>query len=204
LSAVTGRTFDAFDTPSLSPSGDAITTITRDNYLACGNSNTIFVKRSLLAEIGGFDERLGVGAQTPFQSGEEADLLLRAIERGKQLTYFPDIVVHHDQVDKQITLTHAARAAKYGRGFGALLRKHRFGSFFVLYRLLRPLASAARAMLRGDRAMAYYKWAWLTGIAEGYRTWDRISSGLPFSTNELADSCVDAQPAVQPRLQAGE
>lgn len=179
---VTGRTFDASNAPSLSPSGDGETAITRDNYLSCGNSNTIFVRRELLDEIGGFDERLGVGAKTPFQSGEEADLLLRAIAAGRQLLYFPDVIVHHDQVDKEITFAHATRAAKYGRGFGALLRKHDYRPSYMLYRIARPLASAALALFRGDRATAYYKWSWLTGIAEGYRTWRKVSAGLPSST----------------------
>ena len=182
LSVVTGRTFDADGKPSLSPSLDAETTVTRRNYLSCGNSNSIFVTRALLVEIGGFDERLGVGAATPFQSGEEADLLLRAIAARRKLVYFPDIVVHHDQVDQDVTASHALRAAKYGRGFGALMRKHRFGTLYALYRLARPMASALIALLRGDRATLNYKWSWLSGIARGYWTWDRVSSGLPFST----------------------
>ena len=182
LGVVTGRTFDADNQPSLSPSGETESAITRTNYLACGNSNSIFIRHPLIAEIGGFDERLGVGAATPFQSGEEADLLLRAMNAGAGLRYFPDIVAHHDQVDKDVTFAHAARAAKYGRGFGALLRKHDYGIAYFLYRLARPAASAARAVLARDWPSANYKWAWLLGIAEGYLSWGRISAGLPFST----------------------
>ena len=73
LCVVTGRTVDASDKPSLSPSGNLEVDVDRKNYLSCGNSNSIFVTRQLLDVIGGFDERLGVGAVTPFQSGEEAE-----------------------------------------------------------------------------------------------------------------------------------
>lgn len=182
LDVITGRTFDAEDQPSLSPSGEAVTDITRENYLACGNSNSIFVRRTMLADVGGFDERLGVGAKTPFQSGEEADLLLRALASGKRLRYFPDLIVHHDQVDALVTYDHSVRSAKYGRGFGALMRKHDFGFFYLLYRLARPLASAARAALKRDWPQARYKWAWLAGIAIGYRSWVSVSANLPSST----------------------
>jgi glycosyltransferase involved in cell wall biosynthesis len=196
LDVITGRTFDAENQPSLSASGESETDITRDNYLACGNSNSIFVRRTTLAEIGGFDERLGVGAKTPFQSGEEADLLLRALASGKRLRYFPDIIVHHDQVDKHVTLALAARAAKYGRGFGALLRKHDYGFVYLLYRLARPLASTALAVLKADWPMARYKWAWLTGIAQGYRRWTSVSRGLPSSTANQPSSASAGAPTM--------
>lgn len=186
LCVVTGRTVDASDKPSLSPSGNLEVDVDRKNYLSCGNSNSIFVTRQLLDVIGGFDERLGVGAVTPFQSGEEADLLLRAVAAGKSARYFPDIVVHHDQVDDVVTSSHATRAAKYGRGFGALMRKHRFDQAYVFYRILRPFLSALVALLRGDAMTAKYKWAWLKGIAIGYWTWDSVSSRLPFSTTDVA------------------
>jgi glycosyltransferase involved in cell wall biosynthesis len=182
LSAVTGRTLDADDQPSLSPSADEELAIDRSNFLVCGNSNSIFVRRELIDDIGGFDERLGVGAQTPFQSGEEADLLLRSVAAGKRLRYFPDVIVHHDQVDRDLTMAHAERGGRYGRGFGALLRKHGYGKGYLAYRLFRPFASACLAALRLDRPTFAYKWAWMTGIASGYRTWDSVSSDLPFST----------------------
>ncbi|NLS05743.1 glycosyltransferase [Rhizobium sp. P32RR-XVIII] len=173
LAIVTGRTLDADGAPSVSPTGEQPVTITRRNYLSCGNSNGIFVRRQALAAIGGFDEALGVGAASPFQSGEEADLLLRAIAAGKTLGYFPELIVHHDQVTAEIGPRQIERARKYGRGFGALLRKHRFPFAYVLWRLARPLAGWTIAALRRDRAAADYKRAWLAGIAEGYRSWPR-------------------------------
>ncbi|MDQ0458165.1 glycosyltransferase family 2 protein [Rhizobium paknamense] len=173
LDIVTGRTLDAQGQPSVSPSGDRRTTITRQNYLACGNSNGIFVKAALLARIGGFDEKLGVGAQTPFQSGEEADLLLRAIESGARLAYVPDLIVHHDQVVATDNPRRIERAAKYGAGFGALLRKHGFPGTHIAYRLLRPLAGAALALARRDLGEVRYKIAWARGIWRGYRDWPK-------------------------------
>jgi GT2 family glycosyltransferase len=173
LSFVTGRTLDSVGQPSVSPTGEEELSITRRNYLKCGNSNSIFVRRSALAAIGGFDEDLGVGASSPFQSGEEADFLLRAIAAGQSLMYFPQLIVHHDQVTSEIGPKQIERARKYGRGFGALMRKQRFPFAYFLYRLMRPLASWLLAAVRGDWPGARYKRAWLTGIVEGYATWPR-------------------------------
>ncbi|MDI7921835.1 glycosyltransferase family 2 protein [Ferirhizobium litorale] len=173
LSGVTGRTLDADGIVSVSPTGEAPVTIARANYLLCGNSNGTFLRAESLRAIGGFDERLGVGAETIFQSGEEADLLLRAMDLGQQLMFFPEIIVHHDQVDSAITDAQIERARKYGRGFGALLNKHGFGAAYTGYRLLRPFGGMLVAFLRRDGLKARYKWAWTLGILEGYRSWGR-------------------------------
>jgi GT2 family glycosyltransferase len=173
LAMVTGRTLDANGLASVSPTGDEPLAITRWNYLRCGNSNSIFVRRSALAAIGGFDEDLGVGASSPFQSGEEADFLLRAIAVGQSLMYFPELIVHHDQVTGDLGPKQVERARKYGRGFGALMRKQRFPLGYFAYRLARPFGSWVMALIRGDAANARYKRAWLTGIIEGYATWPR-------------------------------
>jgi GT2 family glycosyltransferase len=177
LAIVTGRTLDSLGMSSVSPTGGHSLAITRWNYLRCGNSNSIFARRAALADIGGFDEDLGVGASSPFQSGEEADFLLRALSAGKGLRYFPELVVHHDQVTSEYGPRQVERARKYGRGFGALMRKQRFPLIYVGYRLFRPTASwlAALARLRGDTAR--YKRAWLFGIVEGYATWPRWRKG---------------------------
>lgn len=177
LSIITGRTLDAVGQSSVSPTGVEKLAITRRNYLKCGNSNSIFVRHAALGVIGGFDEDLGVGASSPFQSGEEADFLLRAIAGGLSLMYFPSLIVHHDQVTSEMGPKQIERARKYGRGFGALMRKQRFPFPYFLYRLARPFGSWLIAALRSDKAAAHYKRAWLIGIIEGYATWPRWRKG---------------------------
>jgi glycosyltransferase involved in cell wall biosynthesis len=173
LAIVTGRTLDAAGVPSVSPTGDEPLVITRRNYLDCGNSNGIFVRRAALSLIGGFDEDLGVGSESPFQSGEEADFLLRALALHQGLRYFPELIVHHDQVITRYDAAQVARARRYGRGFGALMRKQRFSVFYVGYRLARPFGSWLIATLKRDAIAREYKWAWLSGIAGGYAGWPR-------------------------------
>lgn len=168
---ISGRTLDAQGHASVSPSGPQALAIHRGNYLRCGNSNGIFMKTTLMQLLNGFDERLGVGAQTPFQSGEEADIILRAVDLGAGAHYFPELIVHHDQVADGEAQKRIERAAKYGAGFGALLAKHQFGHAHLAYRLARPIISAALALIRRNKNEARYKWAWAYGIWRGWRGW---------------------------------
>lgn len=168
---VCGQTTDSDGRPSVSAFLERPARVSRKNYLRCGNSNCLFFRREIFAEIGGFDVRLGVGAETGFHSGEEADILLRALDAGLSVRYFPDLQVHHDQVDDTITPVQIDRARSYGRGFGALLRKHRFSAAAVAYRLSRPLLGSAFYFLRGRTMLARYKWTWGVSIAEGYWRW---------------------------------
>lgn len=170
-SIITGRTFDSTDIPSVSPTLDFETSIERTNYLLCGNSNAIFARTNSILKIGGFDERLGVGAATPFQSGEEADVLLKAINSKMNLMYTPKVIVHHDQVTKLDPVIYIERAAKYGAGFGALLKKHNFGAIVVGMRIFRSLVSGLLQCLRLNSVEARYKFAWARGIFRGYRQW---------------------------------
>src|SRR5262245_36460256 len=165
---VSGMTIDSHGHPSLSPALGRPAIVTRRNYLLCGNSNTLFFRREVFKTVGGFDTRLGVGTTTAFQSGEESDLILRALDAGLLARYVPDLRIHHDQVDSDFAAGQIRRAAGYGHGFGALMRKHRFPVYVVAYRIVRPVASACRYWLLGRRALARYKWTWGCSIAKGY------------------------------------
>ncbi|MCC0002575.1 MAG: glycosyltransferase family 2 protein [Methylobacteriaceae bacterium] len=94
---ITGRTVDAAGADSLGLFLDADATITKSNVWLSGNSNSLFIRTEIARKIGGFDETLGVGASTPFKSGEETDFLLRALATGARGLYRRDLRVHHDQ-----------------------------------------------------------------------------------------------------------
>jgi glycosyltransferase involved in cell wall biosynthesis len=175
---VAGRTVDEAGRDSVSLFLNTPAWVSRSNYLMCGNSNGLFFHRGVFREIGRFDTRLGVGAQSGFQSGEEADIVLRALSAGLAMRYFPDLQVHHDQVDDAITDAQLRRARNYGRGFGALLRKHRFSGLEIVYRVCRPAIGAALYLLLGRSSLARYKWTWARAIAEGYRRWPHAAGKI--------------------------
>jgi glycosyltransferase involved in cell wall biosynthesis len=180
LDFITGRTFDAANIPSLSPTLDIGARIGRKNYLVCGNSNSIFARMAAVRRIGGFDERLGVGAATPFQSGEESDLVLSAMAAHMQLAYFPELILHHDQVDTSNAAAYVDRAGKYGAGYGAILHKHHFGIGYMCFRVLRSMVSSLLKVVQLQWTEARYKRSWALGIWSGYWNWTQqlAASGI--------------------------
>lgn len=194
---VAGKTVDRAGRDSVSLFLKAPASVSRSNYLMCGNSNGLFFHRDVFSEIGHFDTRLGVGAQSGFQSGEEADIILRALSAGLAMRYFPDLRVHHDQVDDAITDAQVRRARNYGRGFGALLRKHRFSGLEIAYRVGRPAIGAALYLLLGRSSLARYKWTWARAIAEGYRQWPH-AAGRSLADDPGIENAVQHQHRTMP------
>lgn len=163
----TGRTVDAGGRDSLGLFLDSDATISKSNVWLIGNSNSLFIRAPIARRIGGFDETLGVGAQSPFKSGEETDFVLRALATGARGVYRRDLVVHHDQAPVG-GAGGAARAQDYARGFGRVLRLHDYGWPYLAMRVLRTSARAALALATGDMATARYKALWALGTFRGF------------------------------------
>jgi glycosyltransferase involved in cell wall biosynthesis len=160
---ISGRTLDDQGNVSLNRYPDASVLISRENVFAATNSNTIFVRRSVAVDIGGFDESLGVGADTPFQAGEESDFLLRCLAAGYTGLYNRDFVVHHDQVTDSLNRLHA-----YSVGFGRVARIHNLGSSVFYPRNFRTVVGACLRIARGDVMGARQRYACLVGSIRGY------------------------------------
>ncbi len=159
---VTGRTLDQTGVATVSPFLSKDDYITRSNVFHAGNEATLFV-RTDVAKALLFDESLGIGAATPYQSGEGTDLLLRGLRAGFSGRFVRSLVVHHDQVSET-----ELRVKRYSRGFGRVLRKNRFGAGYVAVRLCRSLAGAALRATTGDFAGARRRLLWAAGTATGY------------------------------------
>ncbi len=167
LSAIAGRSID--------PEGRPVTVslpreaqITRENIFEAANSNTIFIERSIAQSLK-FDEGLGLGAASDFQSGEETDFLLRALEKGVAGWYFPELTIFHDPIDNGVPIAERARRAMaYGRGFGYLIRKHRYPPPYILGKLARTSARGAWCLATGDLEGARLRLAWANGVVYGY------------------------------------
>ena len=125
----------------------------------------MFLRRESLAQAGGFDEALGVGAE--FGSCEENDLVVRSVLAGVKAVYDPTLRVVHP--DKRMTPTAVARAFRYGTGVGYVLRKHRFSVSAVAIFLIRPLGGALVSLLRLRPTQAAYYWQTLRGRLYGWR-----------------------------------
>ena len=138
-----------------------------------GNSCSIFLRRSLIDRVGAFDERLGVGAGTPWESGEETELLLRALAAGGRIFYDPALHVLHPAPGGETDGRARRRAYAYGRGMGSVLRGHPYPWSFRLSQSCRALGGAALHLFRGNPGRAGLYLAAFRGRMRGLLDADR-------------------------------
>ncbi|MCZ6836379.1 MAG: glycosyltransferase [Planctomycetota bacterium] len=164
--------------------------ITKGTIWRSAVSPGLFVRKELIDRIGGFDEQLGVGAGTPWNSGEESDFVLRGLEAGGRFYYDPDRVVYHPRREMASSSGHITRAWSYGLGMGFVLRRHQYSFFVSVYYGLLMLGSALISLLRlapgdalGRAAMGLGRWVgWcraprgqLTSIQSGMHTSEALA-----------------------------
>ncbi|OII15735.1 hypothetical protein BIU97_13710 [Curtobacterium sp. MCBA15_009] len=140
----------------------------------------IFLRRELLEQNGLFDVALGTGAATPFGSGEENDLVIRALRNGARIAYMPDTTVRHgDFRHDGMTDETLAKVLRYNRGFGRVLRKHGLRGQ-AAYWTARSAAAVLVARVRRDADGVRFQRAQLHGRWQGWRGTDGHGARHPF------------------------
>ena len=128
----------------------------------------VFFRRSMLELVGGYDVEIGVGATSPWQSGEGQDLVLRALAAGATGWFDPSLMGRHAELIIRNPPPAAIRKGRlYGRGMGHVLRRHRFGPAAGAYWVFRPLARAALSACRFKLGEARYYTQVSLGRLEG-------------------------------------
>jgi hypothetical protein len=96
--------------------------------------------------VGRFDPSIGTGADTPWQCGDETDLLLRlSMLDGFSIEWIDDIAVHVQTNFSHLTPTERRRKLRnYGRGTGYIYRRWNYSAWDKV----RHLAGAASLPLR--------------------------------------------------------
>jgi glycosyltransferase involved in cell wall biosynthesis len=163
LDGVTGRIADAEGRGSASWETDGAL-LDRSNLWNRASSATVFLRRELVERVGPFDEELGLGSGKPWESGEEIDYLLRALDAGARIEYDPSLVVRHALVPDDASVGY-----RDGATLGYLLRKHRYPARMRARMLVRPVGGAAVALGRGDLERARYHAASFRGRVSGLR-----------------------------------
>jgi glycosyltransferase involved in cell wall biosynthesis len=133
-----------------------------------GNSASLFVRRALLERIGGFDERLGLGAATPWTSTEDVELVVRALRAGARVEHDPSLVVVHPLRDPTAAEL-VALGTRDGGSVGFVLGLHGLGPLVRARMFTRPLGGAALALARGDIAAAHFNARTWRARLRGYR-----------------------------------
>jgi O-antigen biosynthesis protein len=85
-----------------------------------GTGANFGVDRRFALEIGGFDDALGAGSLT--RGGEDLDLFLRVLQRGRAIAYEPSAVVWH--LHRASSPALHSQLFDFGVGLGAYLTKH--------------------------------------------------------------------------------
>ncbi len=138
--------------------------ITLYNVWRTAISYTIFLRNEIFSEVGTFDESLGVGSGTCWNSGEETDILIRIINSNRRILYNPEFIVYHPEYEKT-----TQRASKYGPGLGRVLKKHRYPLSFVFYLvIIRPLGGFILSLLKLDIKGCLYYWTVFKGRLKGW------------------------------------
>ncbi len=130
----------------------------------------LFFRREVLEALAGFDNTIGVGACTPWQSAEGQDIVLRALADGFNCYFEPSLCGHHPELNilnPDPAMLQKARA--YGRGMGFVLRRHGYGPASMITWIGRPSVAAILYALRGQLSRARYYRNVMLGRLEGWR-----------------------------------
>lgn len=128
--------------------------IERESVLNTCICFAFFIRRSAFAAVGGFDETMGPGAQTPFQCGEETDLALRLLNNSHHGWFERNFNVYHPQ--KDAATVSSRRAFDYGMGLGHLLRKHHLPILMWIYQVIRAGGGALTSVCLGRPGQATF------------------------------------------------
>jgi glycosyltransferase involved in cell wall biosynthesis len=161
-------------------------------------SYAIFLRAQVIRTIGGFNETLGVGSGTPWGSGEDNDLVLRALKAGFTILYKPDLCVHHPRLYPNADEAGRKKRYGYALGDGKLLQQHPMPAW---WRLLFFLIPAGRMLLAAVRLRANdtrAHWLTLQGRIHGFfsaKNADEVRVSFPMHDSDRSErpiSCAAA------------
>lgn len=167
VGGVSGQAADPYGRPT-GRWGQVPEEITPDTVWNRATSHTLFLRRDVIEVIGPFDERLGLGAGTPWHSGEEIELLVRALRCGARVVYEPAAVILHP-AKPLAPADERAIARRDGASVGWILARHRYGPRMLGRMAVRPLGGAVLALARRDPERARVQLEVLRGRVAGYR-----------------------------------
>jgi glycosyltransferase involved in cell wall biosynthesis len=144
----------------------------------------LFVRRSALGDTR-FDERMGVGAATPWHSDEGPDLLLRLMAKGERGFYDPAFAVWHPRPVTRYDARAVDRTFRYACGNGYFYRKHGYPTSHVMRQMARTMCGVVLALvtINPKRARLYVarlrgRWkGWRASLPEGGSARSMLESG---------------------------
>ena len=106
-----------------------------DLFKAKAETSNIFARKSKLTSLPFiFNENIGPGANTPWASNEETDLLIRLLKQGIKIIKLKELSIAHHSL--QVS---PARSLKYGMGRFEVISTHLLGAGIYLINLFQPV-----------------------------------------------------------------
>ena len=167
---------------------------TRKSALYSVVSFTGFLRRTVATAVGPFNEKIGIGSASAYQSGEDIDYYLRPLESGFRMWYEPSLTVYHPEFQAIERLT--ARTYGYALGVGFVLRTHHFSWWDLAVALMRSIGGAALNLCRRDVRRAHIYLLRAAGLLWGYvygpDEVEKISDPPALATSESSKSPAGA------------
>lgn len=163
---LTGRSTDENGHTSMGGFEAGAGVVDRINVWTRSIEYTIFLRRECVRDTW-FDKEIGVGAGTPWGSGEGTDFLIRLIDRGASIHYDPDVTVFHLPAVPPYSRDNILKAYSYGCGMGLMLKRHGMPLSMKARWLYRPLGGAALALGGRNPRKARHHWATFKGRLRG-------------------------------------
>ncbi|MCO5969995.1 glycosyltransferase family 2 protein, partial [Actinoallomurus soli] len=157
-------------------------------------TNTIeascFFSARFLRSVGGFDETLGVGNPTPWQSTAGLDLLLRGVRRGWTVLFDPAILVYETGYNgTPEDHLYRIKCRHYARGTGRVYRRH-YGPGTVALILGRQAGGVVYFLLTGRGRRAAWCLQQVIGLVEGLtgRLLNEVKAPEPLEARRFYDT----------------
>ena len=155
--------------------------ITKHRVFRQAISYGLFFRASLIREVGAFDESLGIGSKSRWQSGEETDYVLRALAQGFRIFYCPSLFCLHAHVGKDEE--NLKKQVNYAAGGGRIVRLHSFSWMFRLRFFSAPFLRAILSLVRFAPRLS--KWQFHVGLARWRGFFSAIRTSLSRSNSEI-------------------
>jgi glycosyltransferase involved in cell wall biosynthesis len=140
-----------------------------------------FLRCQVTEAIGFFNERIGLGAASPYQSGEDIDYFLRPLALGFQMWHDPTIKVYHPSFHAPDRLSE--KTYSYSLGGGFVMRIHGYPLSLLLKGVVRSVGGAVVSLFRGDMFLTRIYLVRAGGLLRGYllgpRDIGRINDSIP-------------------------
>ncbi len=146
------------------------TDISRQNIWHVLIEWVIVFRAETYRKAGGFDDELGAGSGTPWNSGEGQDLVLRCLSQGAKGLFRRALYGYHPEEQPNANPdAHIAKMYGYSRGKGFVMRRHRYSFLEFLPELLRPAAGFVVYTITRKPTLARRSLAMLRGRLYGWR-----------------------------------